>query len=216
MPGELRPRRRHLVVCLPAGHVTPRRKRRHRPNFRPGRFPPAAARRRAAAPWRPAGGPRPRHARPGPPHVAGSPPPHGAVTLGARAAGYVAPRAAGLANRSPRAGPPPVPGQGLCPGPFSLRPHRSLRGAHAAPSVERPEAPREGVPQGSTCLDARASRGPPRVQGLPGNPHTGAHTTVPACSRDWCHFAAVALPFFSVYRKVPEQPYFKVRESLGR
>lgn len=36
------------------------RKPRHRPSFRPDRFQPAAARRRAAAPWRPAGAGRAR------------------------------------------------------------------------------------------------------------------------------------------------------------
>ncbi|XP_044788697.2 uncharacterized protein LOC123330696 [Bubalus bubalis] len=40
------------------------RKPRHRPNFRPDRFQPAAARRRAAAPWRPAA------RRPAPPRPA--------------------------------------------------------------------------------------------------------------------------------------------------
>lgn len=56
LPADPAPCRRHLVVCLPPGRprgTFSQRKPRHRPNFRPDRFQPAAARRRAAAPWRP-------------------------------------------------------------------------------------------------------------------------------------------------------------------
>lgn len=56
IPADPTPCRRHLAVCLPPGRprgTFSQRKPRHRPNFRPDRFQPAAARRRAAAPWRP-------------------------------------------------------------------------------------------------------------------------------------------------------------------
>ena len=56
IPADPASCRRHLAVCLPPGRprgTFSQRKPRHRPNFRPDRFQPAAARRRAAAPWRP-------------------------------------------------------------------------------------------------------------------------------------------------------------------